>query len=159
MTKPDLGATDKLRAMLDKSGYSPGRNGNVPYLVAVVVALLIAVAGSVGIIFIRPDYDPIIIIITITSVTTGLTSQILQFVKLNQVEKKTEISAVQSMETQVKTVETHKIVNSTLATALETARKAGYGAGLADGQDKANLRTDELRAVQMAADAMHLEQE
>lgn len=155
MTKPDLGATDKFNAMLKKSGYSPTppRNGNSPYLIAVTVSLFIAVAGSYFIISLRPDYDPIVIILTITGVTTALTTQLLQFMKLNEVSQKAEIAAVQSIETKMKTSETHDIVNSQLSAAIETARRAGYGAGLQAGEDRANLRTDELKAAQSNSDA------
>lgn len=152
MEKPELGETDKFKAMLHKVG-EPSVRSNVPYLVAVIVSLLIAVAGSAFIISIRPDYDPIIIILTITGVTTALTTQLLQFMKLNEVAQKAEIAAVQSKETQVQTDATHKMVNSTLSEALETARKAGYGAGMQAGEDKANQRTDELKAAQRAEDA------
>lgn len=148
MTRPDLGETDKFKAMLNKSGYMSRRNGNAPYLVAVVVSLLIAVVGSAFIISLRPDYDPIIIILTITGVTTALTTQLLQFMKLNEVAQKAEIAAVQSKETQIQTSETHNMVNSQLSSAIETARKAGYGAGMQAGEDKANQRTDELKAAQ-----------
>lgn len=134
----DLGETDKFKVMLSKSGYAPPRNGNAPYLVAVVVSLLIAVAGSAFIIFIRPDYDPIIITLTVTGVATALTTQILQLMKLNDVEKKTDVAVVQLDEN-------HKTINSQLSAAIETARRAGYGAGLEAGQDKANQRTDELK--------------
>lgn len=152
--KKDLGETDKFKAMMSRSGYAtvPTRNGNTQYLVAVVVSLLIAVAGSATIIFLRPDYDPLVIIVTILTAIGAVTTQILQFMKLNEVEKKAEIAAVQAVETQIKTDATHSIVNSTLSSALETARRAGYGAGLEAGQDKANLRTDELKAADTQED-------
>lgn len=142
MTK-DMGETDKFRAMMSRTGYTPTppRNGNAPYLVAVVVSLLIAVAGSALVIFLRPDYDPIIIIAGIGTATGAVTTQLLQLIKLSEVEKKTEIAVV-------KQDETHKIINSQLSAALETARKAGYGAGMQAGEDKANQRTDELKAAQ-----------
>lgn len=150
MKKVDLGATDKFKVMLSKSGYepTPHRNPNAPYLVAVISALFITIAGSALIIFIRPDYDPIIIIVGIGTATGAVTTQLLQFMKLNEVSQKADIAVVQSKETQVRTDETHAIVNSTLTAALETARKAGYGAGLEAGQDKANQRTDDLKASQ-----------
>lgn len=140
----DLGETDKFRVMMSKSGYAPPRNGNAPYLIAVISALFITIAGSAVIIFIRPDYDPIIIIVGIGTATGAVTTQLLQFMKLNEVAQKAEIAVVQSKETQIQTDATHAMVNSTLSAALETARKAGYGAGLEAGAIAANERTDAL---------------
>lgn len=149
MVKEELPSeTQKFKAMLDKVGEPSTRNGNVPYLIAVVMSLFIAVVGSAYIISIRPDYDPIIIILTITGVTTALTTQLLQFMKLNEVVKKTEIAVVQSKETQIQTDATHKMVNSQLSAAIDKAEKAGYGAGMQAGEDKANQRTDALKAAE-----------
>lgn len=146
-TLEQLGETAKFRAMYARVYQKPS-NGNVPYLVAVISSLLITVAGSAYIIFLRPDYDPIIIIAGIGTATGAVTTQILQFIKINEVAKAAEIAAVQSRETKIQTDETHKMVNSQLSAAIEKAEKAGYGAGLQAGEDKANARTDELKAAE-----------
>lgn len=149
MVKEELPSeTQKFKAMLDKVGEPSTRNGNVPYLIAVISALFITIAGSAVIISLRPDYDPIIIIVGIGTATGAVTTQLLQFMKLNEVVKKTEIAVVQSKETQIQTDLTHQMVNSQLSAAIDKAEKAGYGAGMQAGEDKANQRTDALKAAE-----------
>lgn len=147
MEESPLTDTQKFRAMYAKV-YKPS-NSNVPYLVAVISALFLTVAGSAFIIFLRPDYDPIIIIAGIGTATGAVTTQILQFIKLNDVAKTAEIAAIQSRETKIQTDATHTMMNSKLTEAIAEAKKAGFDAGLLAGESKANARTDELAAARV----------
>lgn len=127
--KKDLSDTDKFRAMLLK--VQPSDKSNiVNYLTAIIISLVVGVGGLSLILFIRPEYDPILVAGIIFAFLTPTTTSLLSFMKAEEAKEQAR--------------ETHLSVNSRLDTLLEQAAVAARAEGMDAGRRAANERTDEL---------------
>lgn len=97
---------------------------NNSYIIAVVVMFLIGVAGIIGIGFIRPDVDILLIMTGVFGVLTLTTVSLLALLKAQ---------------------ETHLSVNSRLDAFIKQAGLVQRAEGVIEGREEANKRTDSLK--------------
>jgi hypothetical protein len=109
---------------------------------SVIILVLIAVLGSSLIIWLRPDYDPLLVLGAIG----GLMTVVFNTAKTTEIAAKTEQVAATVQEVKAVAVETHLAVNSQLSRQLETAEAAGVGKGKTQGREDAEAREDALSA-------------
>jgi Mn2+/Fe2+ NRAMP family transporter len=96
---------------------------NTPYILAVVVMVIAAIAGIAVILVLRPDSDPLVVSGVIAGIFTPTALSLMSFLKAQ---------------------ETHVLVNSRMSEAITDAAKAAYGEGMKAGRESANERTDML---------------
>lgn len=131
-TKEQLTDTDKFRAMLLKVGEKDdGHIGN--YLTAVIISLVVGVGGLSLILFIRPDYDPVLVAGIIFAFLTPTTTSLLSLMKAEEAKEQAK--------------ETHLSVNSRLDKFIEQAAVAARAEGMDMGRKAANERTDALEKI------------
>lgn len=128
-TLDQLSDTDKFRAMYTKV-HQPVKDKSTPYLAAVLVMLVVGIMGVVTIVSIRPDFDILVVAGVIFAFLTPTTTSILALLK--------------TQETNEQAIETHLSVNSRLDTFIKQAELVARAAGVVEGEEKANLRTDSL---------------
>lgn len=102
----------------------PTPPSNTQYIVAVVAMMLIAVAGVVVIVVLRPEADVALVIAAVFGFLAPTTLSMLSFMKAQ---------------------ETHLSVNSRLDQFIRNAEMAARAEGIGEGEKKANERTDALR--------------
>jgi len=98
---------------------------NTPYLIAVVIMILLGVAGVAVISALRPWDDVLVVGAMVFGFITPTTLSLLSFMKAQ---------------------ETHLSVNSRLEEFMRNAAEAAHGVGVEEGRVKANARTDALAA-------------
>lgn len=108
---------------MKKSTLLPNQSSNVPYILAVVIMMTLAITGSVSLLIFRPEQD--------NSSTIGL---IFGFLST------TTLSLLAFMKSQ----ETHLSVNSRLDQFIESAKKIARAEGSIEGRLASEKRTDEL---------------
>lgn len=128
-TLDQLSETDKFRAMYAKV-HQPAKDKSTPYLAAVLVMLVVGIMGVVTIVSIRPDFDILVVAGVIFAFLTPTTTSILALLK--------------TQETNEQAIETHLSVNSRLDAFIKQAELVARAAGVVEGEEKANLRTDSL---------------
>jgi hypothetical protein len=96
---------------------------NIPYLIAVVVMMLIAILGVSAIAIFRPDTDVLVVFGVVFGFLTPTTLSLLALMKSQ---------------------ETHLSVNSRLDEFMRNAEEAAEGRGMKKGREAANERTDML---------------
>lgn len=125
-----LTSTGKFRLLYAKS---KEKDEGTPYLTAILVAIVVGISGVVTTVFLRPDFDILVVSVVIFGFLTPTTTSLLALLK--------------TQETNEQTQETHLLVNSALDAAIENATKAAKEEGVREGVDRANTRTDELAAT------------
>lgn len=99
------------------------KSSNIPYVMAVITMIVVALI-LIGVISVaRPDQDIIVLITTVFAVLAPTTLSLLTFMKAQ---------------------ETHLSVNSRLDEFMVNAKTASHAEGVIEGRDAANKRTDEL---------------
>jgi hypothetical protein len=96
---------------------------NQPYLIAIVLMILVGIAGVAAIVALRPDADILVVGAMVFGFITPTTLSLLSFMKAQ---------------------ETHLSVNSRLDGFIRNAEAAARGEGREEGRLKANNRTDAL---------------
>ena len=127
-TMAQLGETDKFRAMLRKTGTNEDNTGK--YLTAILGALLLGIGGLAVILWLRPEYDPVLVAGMIFAFLTPTTTSLLSFMKAEEAKEQAK--------------ETHLSVNSRLDKFIEQASVAAKAEGMDLGRKEANDRTDAL---------------
>jgi len=128
-TMEQLGETDKFRAMLEKTGVNDNNTGK--YLVAIICSLILGIGGLATILWIRPEYDPVLVAGIIFAFLTPTTTSLLSFMKAGEAKEQAR--------------ETHLSVNSRLDKFIEQASIAARAEGMDVGRKEANDRTDALQ--------------
>lgn len=127
-TPEEMGDTDKFRAMLLKTQGAEDDTGK--YLTAVISALVLGIGGLALILWIRPEYDPILVAGIIFAFLTPTTTSLLSFMKAEDVKAQSK--------------ETYHMVNSRMSEMIEKVELLAHERGLREGRDAANERTDDL---------------
>lgn len=132
-TPEELSDTDRFRLMLAKVTPHPSpieEDDTAKYLWAVFGSLLVGISGVAAILWLRPDFDILVVAGIIFAFLTPTTTSILALMKGQETNK------------QVK--ETHLSVNSRLDAFIESTAAVARAEGVQEGRDKADARTDEL---------------
>jgi len=127
-----LSDTAKFRVLYAKSKLKPNQDSSTPYLAAVIISLLIGIAGVATVVAIRPDFDILVVAGVIFAFLTPTTTSLLALMK--------------TQETNEQAKETHLSVNSRLDAFIQNAANAARAEGVKEGTIQANIRTDELLA-------------
>ena len=125
-----LSDTAKFRLLYAKSKLKPNDNSHAPYLAATVISLLIGIAGVATVVSLRPDFDILVVAGVIFAFLTPTTTSLLALMK--------------TQETNEQAKETHLSVNSRLDAFIQNASSVARAEGVKEGEQQANLRTDEL---------------
>lgn len=107
----------------------PAAPSNVPYLATIIIMVAVGILGVLGFLSIRPDENILVVAGIMFAIITPVTTSIMTFMQSR---------------------DTHKAVNSRLDAVIEHAAASARAEGMEAGQDKANLRTDELKAARVA---------
>lgn len=129
-TMKELSETGKFKAMLAKTKSVDDDDNTGKYLIAVVSALVIGIGGLILILWIRPEYDPVLVAGLIFAFLTPTTTSLLSFMKAG--------------EAKVQAKETYHQVNSRLDAFIAQAAISARAEGVIEGQNQANERTDLL---------------
>jgi hypothetical protein len=115
------------------------------YLTAILGSLVIGIGGVALLIWLRPDYDPLLVAGVIFAFLTPTTTSLLSFFKASEAKE-------QAQETAEQATETHLSVNSRLDAFIRQAAALARAEGLSEGEEigrnAANTRTDELKKGQ-----------
>lgn len=128
-TLEELSETDKFKLMLIKT-QGVKKDPSTPYLTAVITALVVGIAGVVLIVTLRPDFDILVVAGIVFAFLTPTTTSLLALLK--------------TQETNEQAKETHLSVNSRLDAFIKQAEQAARAEGVMQGEERANLRTDQL---------------
>lgn len=127
-TISELSETDKFKAMLAKT--RPIADDTGKYLAAILTAILLGILAVVLVLWLRPEYDPLIVIVAVFTIITPTTTSLLSFMKAEEAKEQAK--------------ETHLSVNSRLDAFIAQASASARAEGVVEGQTKANERTDLL---------------
>lgn len=127
-TLAELSETDKFKAMLAKT--TPVADDTGKYLAAVLAAILLGIVAVVLVLWLRPEYDPLIVIVSVFTIITPTTTSLLSFMKAEEAKEQAK--------------ETHLSVNSRLDAFITQASASARAEGVVAGEIKANERTDLL---------------
>lgn len=101
---------------------------NVPYLATIIIMVAVGILGVLGFLSIRPDENILVVAGIMFAIITPVTTSIM---------------------TLMQSRDTHKAVNSRLDAFIEQAASSARAEGMEAGREKADLRTDELKAAEI----------
>lgn len=115
---------------MEKKSVNIEKNFTGGYLTAIIASLVVGVGGLSLILFIRPDYDPLLVAGIIFAFLTPTTTSLLSFIQAKEAKEQAK--------------ETHLAVNSRLDQFIKQATLVAKAEGVDEGRKDANARTDLL---------------
>lgn len=148
-TAEELSETDKFKRRLAQVNSEAQSKDTSRYLVTVIIVLVIGVVSFIITLWIRPDYDPLLVAGIIFAFLTPTTTSLLSFIKAE--------------EANTQAAETHLSVNNHFDAQIRQAMLSARQEGLEEGRKLADRRIDAwaqaiVRAQEQAAAAKAAEE-